>query len=294
MYKLKIVQPKPLKVKFSVAFPPIILANLQEKTVVPLTEEVVVTADDSFDGLSKVTVGAVTSSIDSNITSENIKSGVEILGVLGTNIGDTSDATATPADITAGKTAYIATGKAVGTAPDYWFRELPGNVYSASLNYYLKTVPEVDTSNLSTLASFFNGYRYIKSIPEINTNKGENFYQFCANCYALENIPKLDFSKCANCGNMMYSCPQLINIGGFENLGMGFSINDSANLWTHDVDVSGSPRLTYDSLMNLINNLYDIASKGCKTQQLKLGATNLAKLSEEEIAIATNKGWSVS
>lgn len=46
--------------------------------------------------------------------------------------------------------------------------------------------------------------------------------------------------------------------------------------------------------MNLINNLYDIASKGCKTQQLKLGATNLAKLSEEEIAIATNKGWSVS
>lgn len=294
MYKLKIVQPKPLKVKFSVAFPPIILANLQEKTVVPLTDEVVVTADDSFDGLSKVTVGAVTSSIDSNITSENIKNGVEILGVLGTNIGDTSDATATPADITAGKTAYIATGKAVGTAPDYWFRELPSGVYSAGLNYYLKTVPEVDTSNLSSFPSFFNGYRYIKSIPEINTSKGENFYQFCANCYALEDIPKLDFSKCANCGNMMYSCPQLINIGGFENLGMGFSINDTANLWTHDVDVSGSPRLTYDSLMNLINNLYDIASKGCKTQKLKLGATNLAKLSEEEIAIATNKGWSVS
>lgn len=114
MYKLKIVQPKPLKVKFSVAFPPIILANLQEKTIVPLTDEVVVTADESFDGLSKVTVGAVTSSIDSNIISENIKSGVSILGVEG-NYANLEETTATENDVAEGKTAYISTGLVTGT-----------------------------------------------------------------------------------------------------------------------------------------------------------------------------------
>ena len=46
--------------------------------------------------------------------------------------------------------------------------------------------------------------------------------------------------------------------------------------------------------MNVINNLYDIATKGCNAQLLYLGSTNLAKLSAEEIAIATNKGWTVS
>ena len=46
--------------------------------------------------------------------------------------------------------------------------------------------------------------------------------------------------------------------------------------------------------MNVINNLYDIATKGCKSQSLQLGSDNLAKLTEEEIAIAINKGWTVS
>lgn len=45
--------------------------------------------------------------------------------------------------------------------------------------------------------------------------------------------------------------------------------------------------------MNVINNLYDIKSKGVKTQTLQLGDTNKAKLTAEEIAIATNKGWNV-
>ncbi|MDD7754008.1 MAG: hypothetical protein PUJ51_05820, partial [Clostridiales bacterium] len=55
-----------------------------------------------------------------------------------------------------------------------------------------------------------------------------------------------------------------------------------------------SYNLTHDSLMNVINNLYDIKTKGVKPQQLILGSGNLAKLSEEELAIAQNKGWSVS
>ena len=58
--------------------------TLQEKTVTPTTSSQNVTPDSGYDGLSKVTVSAVTSSIDSNITATNIRSGVSILGVNGT------------------------------------------------------------------------------------------------------------------------------------------------------------------------------------------------------------------
>ena len=58
--------------------------TLQSKVVSPTTENQTVTADSGYDGLSDVTVNAVDSSIDSNITAKNIKSGVNILGVTGT------------------------------------------------------------------------------------------------------------------------------------------------------------------------------------------------------------------
>lgn len=58
----------------------------QDKTVDPSTSSQEITAD-SGKTLRKVTVNAVTASIDANITAENIKSGVTILGVEGTYDG---------------------------------------------------------------------------------------------------------------------------------------------------------------------------------------------------------------
>ena len=58
--------------------------NLQSKVVNPTTAVQNVTYDDGYEGLNNVQVNAVTSAIDSNITAENIKLGVSILGVDGT------------------------------------------------------------------------------------------------------------------------------------------------------------------------------------------------------------------
>jgi len=71
---------------------------LDTKTVNPSTSEVVVTSDAS--ALSQVTVNPVTSSIDPNIQPENIKAGVNILGVTGelndTVVVNLQDKTVTP------------------------------------------------------------------------------------------------------------------------------------------------------------------------------------------------------
>lgn len=57
--------------------------NAQTKNVTPTTSEQTIEPDANYNALDKVVVGAVTSAIDSNIQSSNIKAGVSILGVQG-------------------------------------------------------------------------------------------------------------------------------------------------------------------------------------------------------------------
>ena len=57
--------------------------NIEELNVTPSTSAQTINATASIDGYAPVKVAAVTSSIDSNITADNIKSGVSILGVTG-------------------------------------------------------------------------------------------------------------------------------------------------------------------------------------------------------------------
>lgn len=56
----------------------------QTKTINPSTTQQTISPDSGYDAMSQITVNAVTSSIDANITAGNIKDGVTILGVTGT------------------------------------------------------------------------------------------------------------------------------------------------------------------------------------------------------------------
>ena len=62
--------------------------NQANKDVTPTTSKQTITPDTGYTGLDKVTVAAVTAAIDSNITAENIKKDVVILGVTGSYEGE--------------------------------------------------------------------------------------------------------------------------------------------------------------------------------------------------------------
>jgi hypothetical protein len=59
------------------------------------------------------------------------------------------------------------------------------------------------------------------------------------------------------------------------------------------LNFSWSINLSHDSLMSIINCLKDYSGTGT-TKTVTLGATNLAKLTTAEKAVATQKGWTLA
>ena len=57
-------------------------------------------------------------------------------------------------------------------------------------------------------------------------------------------------------------------------------------------DISKATRLTVESLIGMFEALADLTGQTAKT--LTIGATNIAKLTEEQIAIATQKNWTIA
>ena len=158
----------------------------------------------------------------------------------------------------------------------------------------LEEIPLLDTSNVTNMHEMFGNCELLRTIPELNTVSVSSMPSMFINCSSIKDIPLLEASSVTNVWQIFDGCELLENLGGLKNLGQAYSTTMTANDGWYSLVLSKCPLLTHDSLMNVINNLYDIATKGVKTQKLVLGSTNLAKLTAEEVAIATNKGWTVS
>ena len=152
----------------------------------------------------------------------------------------------------------------------------------------LTTIPQLNTSNVTNMNDMFYGCTYLISIPQLDTSNVTNISYMFQGCVYLKSIPLLDCGKVTNANyilNPSYYGDQvnLTYMGGFKNLKV-------------DLDIQKAPNLTVQSLMNVINNLYDFRANGdtTTTKKLQLGTTNLNKLTDEQKAVATNKGWSLT
>lgn len=130
-----------------------------------------------------------------------------------------------------------------------------------------------------------NGYRMFKNCYSLVICKGlinlisgsanEMFYE----CNSLKKIDyEFDFTKVSDIDTMFTGCTSL------EYLRL------KANTLNKSFKVSDCTKLSHDSLLSILNACIETES----TLTLTLGATNLAKLSDEEKEIATNKGWTLA
>lgn len=241
---------------------------------------------------------------DSNLIADNIKEGTEIFGVQGSvKVNDNNAKILTSIQIR-NSSSELGVVRLIEEVPEITL--LNFGTYTRAINLFkncqsLKKAPFIDTSKVSTAYNMFYDCQSLKEIPQYNTKNFTNCGSIFYNCISLETIPKLDLSSCMSLGSdSFYNCSKLTNLGGFLNLGKGYT-RKSNNDSSYKLDLSYCTELTHDSLMNVINNLYDLnltynVAGGGKlyTQILVLGAANLAKLTEEEIAIATSKGWNIT
>lgn len=105
---------------------------------------------------------------------------------------------------------------------------------------------------------------------------------FCRYSYNLTylDVSFLDMSVFTKTATHAQSFRDLWNLVDFyppKNISQSFNLTDDINL-------------SHDSLMRVINNLVTVST----TQTLTIGAYNLWKLTSEEKAIATNKGWTLA
>lgn len=156
--------------------------------------------------------------------------------------------------------------------------------------YSLKNLPTFDLTSIDNddytasrgLDWTFENCTSLVEAPEILLPSGGGWsvnntcFGTFEGCTNLVSVPAYNMGWSYYNTSMFSGCVSLQHLGGFPQLKSSLSLSDS-------------PLLTHDSLMNVINNLANTSSA-----ILNLGETNLAKLTEDEIAIATNKGWTLT
>lgn len=153
---------------------------------------------------------------------------------------------------------------------------------TASLVY----VPLYDTSKVESMRGMFERSG-IMFMPKFDTSNVQDVIGFCAETTRLVSLPKFDFSNVVEIGEFFgywNTVMSLVNLGGFEGLKVD---------WNDGYGLNNCPYLTYESIMNVINGLYDFRGNGDNDtiKTLKIHTNTMALLSDEDKQIAINKGW---
>lgn len=153
-----------------------------------------------------------------------------------------------------------------------------------------------DTSNVTSLSGVFSYCRSLSNLKVSNwdTSNVTNVSGTFENCNSLKSldISGWDLSKVTNITRFLgYYSDNIYLI----NLKFGKNLKVS---WTGYGSPYRIPNLTVESLLSIIDGLYDFVGNGetptSSQGTCQFGTTNLNKLTADQIAVAINKGWTLT
>lgn len=161
-------------------------------------------------------------------------------------------------------------------------------------------IPFEATSNVTNMTCMFYSCVNLISVPLFDTSKVTKMQQMFDKCSSLTSVPAFDTRNVVYMSNMFYECSSLTSVPAFDISNVSYmsdmfykcsSLREihMLNIGT-DLDIHYSTKFTREALLEIIGNLKPVK----RTKRLTMGATNLAKLTEEDKAIATNKGWTLA
>lgn len=164
----------------------------------------------------------------------------------------------------------------------------------------LSSVPLLNTSNVTNMSNMFYNCMSLTSIPQLDTSKATDMGGIFSVCIKLTTVPLLDTSKATSLNSMFFNCSALTTVPALDvsnatdmnNIFVGCSSLKSILMTGMKVkfNISSSTQFEESDLVTILNNLATVTT----TQTLTMGATNLAKLTDEEKKIATDKGWTLA
>lgn len=189
----------------------------ETKTVNPSTSQQTITPSTGKNGITQVTVGAVTSSIDNNIQAGNIKDGVQILGVTGTYEGQQPTGTISITENGTVDVSQYASAEVnvSGGGGDYNAKFKTSSLVGSKTNWYYRNIealPSLDFSDKTSwnFDTMFGNWPSLKSIEGIILpNTATTINSFFYNDTSLEYIPVINLSNITEVSNALYNCINL-------------------------------------------------------------------------------------
>ena len=282
--------------------------NNQDITVDPTKETITLKHSDKYTGLGTVTVKAVTSKIDRNIKSNNIKEGVTILGVEGSlkeekpeesfNVQPTTaEQTITP---TEGSVFSRGTVHAVTSSIDSNIQ--PENIKEGvsilgvagtlsvgggsgsdvfvvpsdmrfGYSHFTEIPSNWDFSNVENMDYMFYQCESIRSFPQIDTSKVTNMRFMFSTDTNLTTIPQLDTSNVTDMQYMFDNCFDLISIPLLDTS----KVTDMNHMFYQCNSLTSIPLLDTSNVTDMNNMFYQCNS-----------LTSIPQLNTSKV---TSMGW---
>lgn len=133
---------------------------------------------------------------------------------------------------------------------------------------------DCDTSGVTDMIWLFRGRAHTVAIPLLNTANATECDAFAFRCHSLQEIPAYDLSHAKSLANAFDANYSVVS---FKAYGMKVSFKLSYTALKHD------------AILEVFNNLGTVSKDDNIT--LTLGIEKIALMSDEELAIATEKGW---
>ena len=189
------------------------------------------------------------------------------------------------------------------------------NMFKSCSDLTSLNISNWNTANVTNMSSMFEFCSKITTL-DLSTWSTSNVeymnyqFEYCSKITTLD-LSTWDTSNVADMRNMFLNCSGLTELDlsnwNLSNLremgGMFYNCKSLTNLQLPDLghyngtltlDLTSCSALTKDSVLYLFNNAFDRTAAGYGyTFTIKLNAKTKALLSEDEIAIATNKGFTV-